>query len=165
MATPKDRVDAPGGEDGTGPPGFGKGVNDYLNHHVTLADAKAGAILAGSLALGGGLLNHVPASDPYRLFAVSLALLAISAAVCAFVVFPRLPSGGRGLIFWEDIRSRTTPESYAAEVARLEPGAVESEYALQNWYVSQVLHDKHRFIRWAIRAFVVGVILAGLSFL
>lgn len=28
------------------PRGFGKGVNDYLNHYVTVSDAKAAAFLA-----------------------------------------------------------------------------------------------------------------------
>jgi hypothetical protein len=46
------------------PTGFGKGVNDYLNQYVMVADAKAGAILAANLALSAALLDHKPATAP-----------------------------------------------------------------------------------------------------
>ncbi len=42
-----------------GPPeGFGKGVNDYLNHYVRNADAKAGVLIAAALTIAAYLLSQ-----------------------------------------------------------------------------------------------------------
>jgi hypothetical protein len=143
------------------PSGFGKGVNDYLNHYVTVADAKAGAILAANLAVGAALLDNQPAADPVFHYRAALAILGVSSLLCVVAVFPRLPSGGDGSIFWEDIRKRGSLAAYGSRVRSLGEDDVEREYASQNWFVSSLLHRKFRYVQWAIVTFALGVALSG----
>jgi hypothetical protein len=144
------------------PPGFGKDVNDYLNHYVTVADAKAGAVLAADVAIAVLIFDrNAFAGDRYFLLRASLGFLVLSAGICASVIFPRLPSGKTGLVFWEDIRNRKTLVEYARDVAVANAAAIEREYASQNWFVSHVLHKKYRLLQAAIVAFGVGVALAA----
>jgi len=142
--------------------GFAKDINDYLNHYITLADAKAGAVLAADLAICAALFDNAPAQFPPLLLVAAISLLGLSALACCVVVFPRLPSGRNGLIFWEDIRTRNAPEVYAAEVESAGAATVVREYARQNWYVSSVLHNKHWWVRVAIVLFIVGVAVSAL---
>ena len=148
------------------PSGFGKGVNDYLNFYITLADAKAAGFLAAGLTVGAALTKLHPAT---ALASVLwwLALVSIGASVGfhAVVIFPRLPSGRRGLIFWEDIRTRGDFQDYYEEVARLSAADVEKEYAAQNHAVSGVVHDKHKWVRVGIVLFLIGIAAALASYL
>src|SRR4051794_27520487 len=97
---------------------FGKDVNDYYNNYVTLADAKAAGFFAATLTVGAGVLKLAPGTACAGFFRW-LAIIALGAALaaCAHVVFPRLPSGRRGLIFWEDVRTFKGHEEYQKEVA------------------------------------------------
>lgn len=61
------------------PAGFGKEVNKYLNHYVTVADTKAAGVLTVDLALAGYLLAQIPtASWPLRFHWITLLLLLAS---------------------------------------------------------------------------------------
>lgn len=145
--------------------GFAKGVNDYLNHNITVADAKAAAILATDFVLLGGLsglcycdCNRVP-----YIIAGSLAILSI--IFCSIVLFPRLPKATKGLIFWENIKQFSTMEAYIKDSMELKEENVEEEYAQQNWHISQVLSKKHFYIRLAIVGFVASLGLLVYLFL
>ncbi len=150
----------------TPPPGFGKDVNDYLNHYVTLTDTKAGALLAGSVAVGALLLSKDwPAiTGPGQCArAVALVLLAVAAGHSLWVIYPRLPSGRRGLIFWEDIRCHPDLDSYRAAVQQLDEAKVEQEYAAQNFFVAPVVHRKMELTQRVIRWFVAGLAMAAIA--
>ncbi len=138
--------------------GFGKGVNDYLNTYVALADAKAAGFLAAGLTVGAAVLNIGTISLPAATMRW-LSIVSLSGSICvsAFVIFPRLPSGRRGLVFWEDIRTRAEFEEYQREAAQLTDADVEAEYAAQNYFVSDVVHGKHYWVRWAILLFLLGI--------
>jgi hypothetical protein len=148
------------------PTGFGKGVNDYLNHYITLTDSKAGALLAASVAVGALLL-----SDDWKALThagklargASLMLFAAAGGCAAWVVYPRLPSGRRGVIFWEDIRSHKDLSDYSNAVRELDSDAVEHEYAAQNYFVSAVLHSKMMVTQSAIRLFIGGLVAATMA--
>lgn len=145
--------------------GFGKDVNDYFNHYITLADAKAAAFIAASLTVGAATLKLRPTTssgDALRWCAV--AALGASLAACAHVVFPRLPSGRRGLIFWEDVRTFKDHEDYQREVAGLQVPSVEAEYAAQNYFVADVLHRKHYWVRWGVVLFLIGTGLSVVAY-
>lgn len=140
---------------------FGKDVNDYLNHYITVADAKAGAFLASSLVLGTLLVSQNYSSFGIRvLMFLSLIFLGLSALACAVVIFPRLPSGGNGLIFWEDIREHKSLDEYINELKSVSDFRLKKEYASQNYLVSYVLHDKHVWLQRAITSFGIGVVLS-----
>lgn len=130
------------------PPGFGKGVNDYLNHYVTIADAKAGAILGASITVALSIVAYTPTSPgQVRWRVVSLLLLLSSSLAGVWVMMPRMPRGHPGVVFWEDIRTRKTRSDYARDVSALDGSLVEREYASQNYFVSTVLHAKHFWVR------------------
>ncbi len=149
------------------PPSFGKNVNDYLNHYITLADAKAAGFLAATLTLGGATVKLGPGTSGLALITWWGALTALATALAfnCSVIFPRLSSGRNGLIFWEDIRTRKSWDEYAAEVEKLAATDIEREYAAQNFFVSSVLHNKHIGVRLGIVTFAVGAALSALSYL
>jgi hypothetical protein len=148
------------------PPGFGKGVNDYLNDYVKAADAKATAFLVANLSVAALVLRLKPVMVlPWAVRWVALGALAVSVFYCAWVVFPRLPKGRMGVVFWEDIRFFKSPELYEHELLNMDDAAIEAEYAAQNWFVSGVLHDKFTAVRRAIVSFFVGIGLAILAYL
>lgn len=166
----KEPHEKPVGEDSQkvgsdGPPeGFGKDVNEYLNFYVRNADAKAGVFVAADLTIGAFLLANQPSGWwAMGLNWLAITLLAASAIFGGLVVYPRTPGRGTGLIFWEDIRSRSTPQEYREAVKYLTLTKVEEEYATQNYHVSQVLHGKYRWIGWCLRVFFVAVLCAALS--
>jgi len=148
------------------PAGFGKGVNDYLNHYVTLTDSKAGALLAAAVAVGALLLSdgwHALTDEGKLARAAALLLLAAASACAASVIFPRLPSGRRGVVFWEDIRSHSELADYVQAVGELDDTGVELEYAAQNYFVSDVVHRKMSTTRVAIGLFLAGIGAAAIA--
>ena len=148
------------------PKGFGKGVNDYLNHYVTVSDAKAAAFLALNVVVIQFLMkDYFCVSWGLNFHWAALGFLSLSIFTAATVLFPRLPRGGKGLIFWEDIRERKNPVQYENELADLTENRIEQEYAHQNYYVSLVLHKKMRLIRWEISLFLIGSFFTVLSIL
>jgi hypothetical protein len=145
--------------------GFGKGVNDYLNHNITVADAKAAAILATNFVLLGGLSGFCFCSCTQILVLITGVFAAVSILLCAIVLFPRLPKAAKGLIFWENIKQFKTMDEYIKEAGKLKEENVEEEYAKQNWHVSNVLSTKHKYIRFAIATFVVAFISLVILFI
>jgi hypothetical protein len=141
--------------------GFGKDVNDYYNHYIALADAKAAGFIAAALTVGAEALKLHPTTT-FGGVLKWLAVSALGAAVAAatYVIFPRLPSGRRGLVFWEDVRTRVDHDEYEREVAKLSEAGIEAEFAAQNFFVADVLHRKHYWVRWGIVLFLVGTGLA-----
>jgi hypothetical protein len=138
--------------------GFGKGVNDYLNTYIALADAKAAGFLAAGLTVGAAVLEIAATTQPAAALRwLSIIVLSVSIAANAFVIVPRLPSGRRGLVFWEDIRTRSAFDDYQREAGQLTEADVEAEYAAQNYFVSEVVHRKHYWVRWGIFSFLMGV--------
>lgn len=137
--------------------GFGKGVNDYLNHYITVSDAKAVAFLALNFIIIQFLLkDHFFSAWGLPLQFIALAFHSLSLLTAAYVIFPRLPRGSKGLIFWEDIRELKTPELYETEVAGIQKERIEQEYAHQNFYISTVVHKKMKCVQLTISLFLVG---------
>lgn len=146
------------------PEGFGKGINDYFNHYVTVSDAKAGAILAANFILLGGLINIqfcCCIAIPYILTGI---VSILSIIFCVYVLYPRLPKAEKGLIFWENLKNYSTLDEYLNDVRQLDNSKVEEEYAKQNWHVSKVLSTKNKNIRSAIISFSVSLILIVITF-
>jgi len=146
------------------PQGFGKGVNDYLNHYITVSDAKSAAFLALNVVVIQFLVeDHFRISWGINFHWAALGFLSLSIFAAAAVLFPRLPRGGKGLIFWEDILERKNPTAYEKDLTDLTGNHIEQEYAYQNYYVSMVLHKKMRLIRWEIALFLIGSVFAVIS--
>jgi hypothetical protein len=151
-------------ENGSPPRGFAKGVNEYFNHFVNLADAKAGGVLTLAVAVGAVLANLDP--DGCRLQTARWAgfvAFAIAIGAAVFALFPRLPSTRRGLIFWEDVRGYGSPQAYVDALSALNDADVDRAYAEQNFYVSRVLHRKYRSLQVAFVFLVAGLALTGVT--
>ncbi len=142
------------------PPGFGIGVSNYLNHYVNVADAKAAGILTVDLAIGGYLLtNHPAAWLPWILYCIAVLLLTISGALALFTILPRTPRVGSSLIFWEDVRSRSSLDIYLDELKHVDEVHVERQYGAQNYIVSDILSKKYASVRWGI-----GTLMGAIPF-
>ena len=143
----------------SGPPtGFGVGVNNYLNHYVNVADAKAAGVLTADLALGSYLMTHVPMEHWTMAFHwAAFVFLIISGALALFTILPRTPRIGSSLIFWEDIRSRSTLDLYLDELKHVDEAEVERQYGAQNYIVSGVLSKKYVSVQWGIRTLMGAI--------
>lgn len=138
---------------------FGKGVNDYLNHYVVVADGKAALIMASEVGLLAVMLASDIEMDPnFRV--ISSVLAVISIGLAAFVVLPRTPSSGVGLIFWADIHAYRDVETYYSAVRSMSEGDIERAYAAQNFHVSGVLLQKNRFVRLSLAVFFLSKLAA-----
>ncbi len=147
------------------PPGFSKEINGYLNSYVNMADSKAGAIVGlNTLILGLVMAWGENDRGDIRIHLFTVAFFVVGAALAAFVIFPRMPRGGSGVIFWEDIRTYPTVEAYQNKLRSMDDQDVEDSYAYQNFYVSRVLHQKHFYIRWAMIVTVLGVVMAVVDY-
>jgi len=149
------------------PEGFGKGVNDYFNHFITVADAKSGAILAANFILQGGLVNIKFFNETAitSLYLLTSICCIISIIYCLTVLYPRLPRAQKGLIFWENVKCYKSLSEYIKDVSKLDTDEIEKEYAKQNWYVSKVLSKKNKHVRIAITFFAISLILSSSLFL
>jgi len=135
------------------PPGFGKGVTDYLNHYVSVADTKAAGVLTVDLALAGYLLTQNPAVSWSLWFHwIALLLLLASGGTALVALYPRTPRIGSSLIFWEDVCSRATLEVYLKDLSQADEAEVERQYGAQNHIVSGILKRKYKAVRWAMSA-------------
>lgn len=147
------------------PEGFSKGVNDYLNHFITVTDAKAAALLATNFIILGGLVNiNFSRSVAYCYLCSGICCIA-SILFCCIALYPRLPKSKKGLIFWENIKVFETQKEYLNQVALLTAETLEIEYANQNWLVSKVLSTKNKNVRIGIKAFCISLILLVITFL
>lgn len=141
---------------------FSTHVHQYLTNYVTVADAKASGLLIINLAIISLLIESQPLIN-MTLCWISIIGYSISSLISIWVIFPRLPSERNGLIFWEDILSRETPEQYTEEFSSIDTKNIISECAKENWYISSVLHKKYKIISYGIAVFVLSSILGLLS--
>ena len=127
--------------------GFGREVHSYLAHYVNVADAKAGATVAAALGVLA-FAFHDGASGMASY--VLLVTCTVSLVASILAVFPRMPRGRQGGIFWEDIRNHGSADAYVQALGRLASPEVENDYGHQNYHVSRVLHWKMFCVKWAL---------------
>jgi len=148
------------------PPGFGVGVNNYLNHYINVADAKAAGVLTADFTLGSYLMTHVPIERLATAFHwAAFVFLIISGIMALLTLYPRTPKVGSSLIFWEDVHSRETMNTYVDELRHVDEAEVERQYGAQNYLVSGVLSKKYVSVRWGMRALMIAVPLIILKLL
>jgi len=137
-----------------------KGINDYLNHYVSVADAKAGA-LAVMAALSGSVSSYFIGDDPDNvlqwIMKCSLFFHFLTLMTCCLIVFPRKPSRGDSVIFWEDIAQDNECHVYQDRFELAVSNNFSSrEYSSQNYYISKVLSTKHFWLRMGIILYAVA---------
>jgi hypothetical protein len=147
------------------PRGFSRSVNDYLNDYIRLADSKASAVVGlNTLLLGLVMAWSDTDQGSIWVHVFTIALFALGAGLGAFVILPRMPRGSNGVIFWGDIRTYPTVAAYQEKLRSLSDQDVEDSYAYQNFYVSHVLHEKHRYLRLAMFLTALGVAMAVMDY-
>lgn len=143
---------------------FGNAVHEYYAHYVDNADAKAGAVATANLAVAGLLLANMPAEPAANALAwAATAAATIAVAIAGAAIFPRLPSGSRGLIFWEEVRRHPSAAEYARIVSELTVAEANAAWAENSYYVARVLHRKFALIQRALLATAVAMVAAGIS--
>ena len=143
---------------------LGKGINDYLNHYVLVADGKAAAVAAGSLVLVGLAVSSEAKEAEPLLRLIGTILAGLSAVLAGTVLYPRTPHSGNGHIFWADIRSFNSAEDYWKSLRELDVDAVGREYARQNYFVSQVLLKKNAMVRRTVIVFGLACLSLSIAF-
>jgi hypothetical protein len=143
---------------------FSKGVHEYLSHYVDVADTKAGVLIGLASALLGFIFTQTNYQcSHFLLMAILLEIFAVGISV--YAVLPRLYTGHKGYIFWEDILTWSSPKSYTLQVSDLTRENIEEDYAQQNYYLSKILNRKFSAIRWGMLSFIVGAIFISLFIL
>jgi hypothetical protein len=145
-----------------------KDINDYLNHYVSVADAKAGA-LAAMAALTTAIPSLFVGDHPPHLlqwvvkFSILLHIATLS--LCGLVVYPRKPSRGDGVVFWEDIATNSSPSAYQQKFFdAIQNNFGPYEYSAQNYYISKVLSKKYWWLRRALCLYAAAVTSISLTF-
>ena len=148
-----------------GPPaGFSKGVNDSLISMSSLAHFKAAGILGFALTLTGLLLaDHITDPAAWYCHMAGILLLVLSAGCSALVILPAQSVRSGGRIFWADIVTHASAESYVESLRALGPASADAEYAATNYHLSQVLVGKFKLVRWSVASLMAGCMLAALA--
>ena len=147
---------------------FGKDVHQYLYNQVSIADAKVGLLLTvNSLIIAYLFENRIPNASILETAAFSLAIVFffLSDLISFLTIFPRLFSGGKGVIFWGDITTRESPQAYAEDVKQLNAAQLGEAYAHNNYYVSQIVKRKYRYIRQSMIFLFLGLLGAIFYFI
>ncbi len=144
--------------------GFGKDVNDYLNHYITVSDAKSGAVIATNLVMLGVILelDFSKINNCFlNLITYSAIILSLTSIIISLkAIYPRLPyNKKKGLIFWESIRNYENMEEYLKDYKKITEEEKELLYAKQNYFVSSVLKDKNCNVRYSITYLAISIIL------
>jgi hypothetical protein len=136
-----------------------KGVNDLLNHYVTVFDTKASAFLAGNVAAASFLLREMPHPMCAKwLYFISLTFYATSVLMAGMTIFPRLPRSSKSVIFWGDISAHRDLETYASEFDKvIDSSQMDDQYIAQNFYTALVIKRKCHSLRWCISFFFIGL--------
>ncbi|WP_298473186.1 Pycsar system effector family protein [uncultured Maribacter sp.] len=145
--------------------GFSKGVNDYYNHYITVADAKAGVLIGISFVVFDFLkdLKHCNNLENILFYSSSILLmLTCTFSVCA--VFPRNPKKKKGIVYWENVKEFKDDEEYYEKITKLDLDKIEKTYSVQNYHLSKLLSRKYYFIRVAIIAFVPSLICLSILY-
>ena len=147
---------------------FSEQVHDYIREHIRNADQKAAFFFAAVAALLAFLQSEKATARWVKdvrtwsavdfLAFLSMAGLALSAAVFFAVVFPRLRGLKRGFLFFAAIAEHPSGSEYAREVLQL-PDAELTRACLQHSYdLSRVCFAKYRLLS-------IGCWIAGASIL
>lgn len=148
--------------------GFGKDVNDYLNHYITVADAKSGALFASNFIVLGALYDIDFSKITFCVLKIFYILIILSSLISIIIslysIYPRLNyDKKKGLIFWENIQNFDNIDEYLDSYKKQTEINKEEAYAKQNYFVSKILKEKNAQIRNSIYFFGLSITLGIIS--
>ncbi len=139
---------------------FSKEIGDTYHTYISIADAKAAALIAITILLIGYLPELTGKSwVEYLTFFISGICLVVSIVFSLLTVFPRQNISKKDVLFWEDVRHFKTEEEYWNALKSLSEEEVGRKYASQNFALSKILHKKYKCIRHSIMFFIIGLAL------
>ena len=153
-------------------------VHDYVNNYIRFADAKAGAILAFSVAMIGALFSakmHAGFTAtspgnwglPEMLSVVAFGSLAISVFVAAGAIKPRLLNTKQdpGFVFWENILAHKEPQVFWDAYAPQGQPDLEKNLAYHLFDLCRVCRSKYLWVAISLWAGLVGGFLGAMLIL
>jgi hypothetical protein len=142
-------------------------VNALLNQFVGVLDTKASMFLAGNVAAASFLLKDAPHEFWCRaIYFSSLTAYAASVVMAGATIFPRLPRTGNSVLFWGDISSHETSDSYVSHFdSVLVTGQLDEQYLMQNFLTAKLLRRKYHCLRASIILFFIGLFTSFAVFL
>jgi hypothetical protein len=167
MLVVPDRADTAAVEtgDAAGALEFARGAHLNFQGMVTLADQKAGVLVAGTglitALLGSNLIDRFHANPCWALIcagALTMVLL-LGVALCAMLVLvPRCPDerdvapvvAGPGLM-WGISRFHQRPADYVRALLTLTPAEAVADLAHENLKITWILERKWKWMKWATR--------------
>jgi hypothetical protein len=144
-----------------------------VNEWIRFADAKAGAVLAGSGVLGAFLVHAIPRLSDFRdqpvralLLSVAICSLGLSALITLRVLAPRLRTGeARSLVYFDHVARRYGKDRQAFVTRYLHVGeddvALCTQLVEQMWANSLVARRKFRRVALATYALGTAMFAAG----
>lgn len=146
-----------------------------VNEWIRFADAKAGAVLAGSGLLGGFIVGSIPTVSDFKvhttravLIGVAIVCLGASSLITLRILAPRLRTGEpRSLIYFDHIARRyendckTFVTNYLSLVKSDDD--LSRQVAEQVWSNSRVARRKFRRVSYAIWSLGGAMISSGLA--
>jgi hypothetical protein len=148
-----------------------------VNEWIRFADAKAGAVLAGSGILGGFLVRAIPRLDDFQryttravLLSIAIVSVGVSSSITLRVLAPRLRTGeARSLIYFDHIARRYPKDRNAFIENFLHLADNETDLARrtaeQVWATSLVARRKFRRVSYAIASLGLAMASSGLAVL
>ncbi|HEY1125879.1 MAG TPA: Pycsar system effector family protein [Sphingobium sp.] len=146
----------------------------YVRHYIALADTKAAvtfgvcssllAFVASDTRLGG-ILDQRLCSISGLLLIVAFFCLVVGASLSAWVVLPRLPNVGEGLVFFGAVKSYQDGRAYMNTIKSQDETALTSARLQHCYNTSKVCWQKYFFLRiamWAA-AFSVALLIVVLT--
>lgn len=143
-----------------------KSINDYLNHYITVIDAKAGAFLAGNVAAASVLVQRWPSGQTGQIAGIaSMTLFAVSTLAAGGVIYPRIaPLRGESVIFWGDIAVSADAASYIQRFNDvIERGQLDEHYSQQNFLTARILARKFRWLRASVLLFFLALLIGFIT--
>ncbi|MDT3437954.1 Pycsar system effector family protein [Haloarcula sp. 1CSR25-25] len=147
---------------------FVEKTHEHLNEYINLADRKASVLLTALLAYLA-LYANVAApvwSTSSICFKLLTALVGVAGlfgiGFAGWTVYPRTPETPQGLMLWDSITDMSN-DSYRESLQDLDANGVVEELIDENYQLAKVASKKYQYLRFALIATGVMVILSILA--
>lgn len=148
---------------------------DRFASWVNAADSKIAAVLVlvgiglnSHLNLWSGVIQLRDAHDSRAWSVAALYWLTLLPAVAALFcvirsVIPRLTPGEESLAFFGTVAKSTSAQAYRDSLRAQSPNQLADQLAAQTWELARISRQKHKFVRLAVLAVSVFLVMWAIS--
>ncbi|MEE9554206.1 MAG: Pycsar system effector family protein [candidate division Zixibacteria bacterium] len=149
---------------------------EWLLNSINNADAKAGFLITVVLALIGftltqlnGILDYGFSANCIRICIITvtilvLAFLLISLSFAIAAIWPRLTKKSKSIFYFNSIRN-LNKEEYTKWVLQQDENSILDDISGQVWYLSKIVENKYRNIRFGMLFFGLSILFLLLIYL